>query len=105
MEGNSVKLRYYGGYCAQCNVWLRKSDNTLLYYPSPELMRAELNTDYDVPGIHLFREHLYEITEFGEEVVKNPAVGEAICPVITEQRNQERYRTSVLKNFREDRNL
>jgi hypothetical protein len=69
-------------------------------------MRAELNTDYDVPGIHLFREHLYEVTEFGcEEAVKSPAVGEAICPVIIEQRNQERYRTSVLKNFREDRNL
>lgn len=90
---------YFGAYCAQCNVWLRKSDHTLLYYPSPKLVQADLITDLDIPGVHFDRRHLFVPTEFGKEQhVKSETLpaGSAICPVIVEELNQRRFRKMVM---------
>lgn len=87
--------QYWGAYCAQCNVWLRKNDHTLLHYPSPELMQADIVTDLDIPGPHLFREHLFEVVEFGKEQAVEPEAlpaGAALCRVMVGQREQEAQR-------------
>lgn len=60
-------IRYFGAYCPQHGVWLRKQDYSLVYYESPELIAADLSSPLGVPGVSFYRPHLYEVTEFGKE--------------------------------------
>lgn len=87
--------KYFGAYCAQCNVWLRKSDHTLLHYPSAELVKADIGTDLDVPGVHFNRPHLYVPTEFGKEKATEyetlPA-GSTICESLRDKWERESQR-------------
>lgn len=86
--------RYWGGYCSQCNVWIRRPDASLLYYPSSELMRADLTTELGSPGILLYRPHLFEVTEFGKECPldrEHLSEGSAVCSVITEELQRKAF--------------
>lgn len=82
--------KYFGLYCPQCNVWIRKSDGTLLFYPAAELANAHLNeSTYGILRGH----HFWAVTEFGKEVPidpKNMPAGTALCPSVYERKTNER---------------
>lgn len=65
--------RYWGLYCPQHDGWLRLTNGSFLFYPSPKIAEAELATE---------TMHLWEVTEFGKQApidhTKLPN-GSAVC--------------------------
>ena len=62
----SKRERFFGLYCEQCNVWYRKSDGTIVFYPSVEIAAADLK-ECETSMFSTSPLHKWAVTEFGTE--------------------------------------
>jgi hypothetical protein len=94
--------KYFGIYCAQCDVWLiRQEDGYLLFYPAEEIAQAHLNTvakDWHSGSA--------TVTQFGGERridLETSSKTMTLCSALADRRRQEAYRATILRGFQEDR--
>lgn len=78
-------MKFFGLYCPQCDVWVKKEDGTLLYYPDPLIALEHLKTE--IKGTQKYlpqNEHIYEVTEFGQAEPKTRdqlKASDTLCPL------------------------
>lgn len=79
MESKTEK--FFGLYCEQCNAWYRRTDNSLLNYPSAELAAADLS---EIQNRTFDLSHSYQVTEVGKEKhIPYEELGDrTLCPTL-----------------------
>lgn len=87
-------MKYYGIYCAQCNEWLLRKDETLLFYPAVELAEAELKTHS-----RYWHYNSAAVTEYGTErytPVDELPPSTTLCANVVSERNEKMWAAAGL---------